>query len=618
MHTVTFDADGGSPTPSPAAAAVGSNISAPSPAPEKSGFDLTGWDRVIDGVREPFDFNNTIFSNMTLYANWSEKTAVFNYSSSNTSRGTVDRSGETVGVLTGQPSGATAAALEGYRFACWTFDGAAVSTNASFIPQKDASGMYSSADYRARFEEVTYDVYYDKNNDNYSGSVPEYSTVSINRPVTVESALRLDGYVFTAWNTKEDGSGSNFTPGVTQLNFSEAEKLAGDDNKVTLYGRWIRMYNVTFDADGGSPEPSPTATTVPENSPVPEPTPAPAKTGFTFNGWKADGSDQLYNFSTAVTDDLNLKAGYTENTTTITYASSNETMGTVDRSNETIGVVTGQPSGATASPAYGYRFVNWTLNGAEVSSSAALIPEKDASSGLYAAADYIAGFAEMVYRVSYDANNADYNGSIPDGSLVTLNESVTAAPALELDDHVFTEWNTAEDGSGTGFAPDAAELNFSELSGLDDGSGVVTLYGQWIRTYNVEWNWQKISKTDYKVTATFIDKDGAVLAENVRATVTAVTDGDIAVYTATVTFNNIEYKDERSFYTGGTGTPNPVVRERAGIGLVIAIIDYLVNGTPLPEDVVFDFNEDRAIDGRDLIELEKTVSENGYIYRIVS
>ncbi|MBQ3621054.1 MAG: hypothetical protein II940_05230 [Methanosarcinaceae archaeon] len=51
---------------------------------------------------------------------------------------------------------------------------------------------------------------------------------------------------------------------------------------------------------------------------------------------------------------------------------------------------------------------------------------------------------------------------------------------------------------------------------------------------------------------------------------------------------------------------------------MIAMIGYLVNGTMLPEDIVFDLNEDRTIDGRDLIELEKIVSENGYIYRIVS
>ena len=399
--------------------------------------------------------------------------------------GIVSRPSETVGASTGVPTGAYAEANQGYRFINWILDNTPVSSVFTITPASGTDGLYHSGNYTAVFEEIVYNVSYNAGNDDYNGSIPDTSLVTVNKNVTAAPGLELDGYVFTEWNTAKNGSGTGFIPDTAELDFFVLSDLADDADNVILYGQWTRMYNVTFDADGGSPEPSPTATTVPENATVAEPSPAPAKTGFVFNGWKADGSDELYNFSAAVTGDLNLKADYTENMTTITYASSNETMGAVDRSNETVGVVTGQPSGATAEAAYGYRFVSWTLNSAEVSSNATLIPEKDASSGLYTAADYIAGFAEMVYRVSYDANNADYNGSIPDGSLVTLNESVTAAPALELDDCVFTEWNTAEDGSGKSFAPDTAELNFSELSGLADENDIVTLYGQWSRLYNV-------------------------------------------------------------------------------------------------------------------------------------
>ena len=133
----------------------------------------------------------------------------------------------------------------------------------------------------------------------------------------------------------------------------------------------------------------------------------------------------------------------------------------------------------------------------------------------------------------------------------------------------------------------------------------------------IEWNWQKNSKTNYKATATFTDENGEIVAENVKATVTSKTENDIVTYTATVNFEGTDYTDEKSFYTGGFGTPQPVIKVRAGVDLVKAMIDYLVNGTPLPEDYMFDLNEDNTIDGRDLIELEKIVSENGFVYKIV-
>ena len=680
--SVSFNAEGGDPQPSPVTVYYGSKISEPTPTPKKPGFDFKGW---LDENNNTFDFaNTTIKKNMTLKANWSEVNVTFNFRSSNITMGSVNRSSETVPASTGVPTGAFAEAEQGYRFVYWILNNTPVTDVITVTPATGADGLYHPGDYIAVFEEIVfnvsydagndnysgslpgpskvtinaetiapalelegfrftgwnsekngsgtefppdipiqfyeindiadksgnvtlygqwirmynvtfdaeggdpqpspttvpeggkvadpgtpikigftfdewraegsdfyynfsdpvssdlkiiacyteivYSVSYDKNNDDYNGSIPDTSLVTVNKCVTAAPGLELDGYVFTEWNTEKDGSGTGFTPDTGELNFSVLSDLVDESGNVTLYGQWTRMYNVTFDADGGSPEPSPTATTVPEGGRVTEPDQTPEKTGFGFNGWKADGSDELYNFSDAVTGDLHLKADYTEDTVTITYVSSDETKGSVSIPNETVSTVNGKPDGAVAEAAPGYHFINWTLNGTEVSREAAFVPPKDEASGMYIEATYVANFDSML----------------------------------------------------------------------------------------IEWNWQKNSKTDYKVTATFTDKNGTIIAENVRAAVTDRTAGDIVTYTAVVTFDSKNYTDEKSFYTGASGIPNPVVREKVGIDLVIAMIGYLVNGTMLPEDIVFDLNEDRTIDGRDLIELEKIVSENGYIYRIVS
>lgn len=77
---------------------------------------------------------------------------------------------------------------------------------------------------------------------------------------------------------------------------------------------------------------------------------------------------------------------------TFTYTSEDEFKGDVDNSKETIDSVTGTPIGSKAIPYDGYRFVNWTKDGVEVSTKPYFIPQKNGSS--YTGGDYIAHFTE--------------------------------------------------------------------------------------------------------------------------------------------------------------------------------------------------------------------------------
>ena len=252
-----------------------------------------------------------------------------------------------------------------------------------------------------------------------------------------------------------------------------------------------------------------------------------------------------------------------------------------------------------------------------MSTEKTIVPAKDETSGMYVEATYTANFEAKPAQitVSYDANGAE--GTVPE--TVTLDAQNNSTEVADQGDLVngelpFSGWNTEADGNGTAYSA-------GDTITYEDLEGNITLYAQWGEetegNYTAEWTWEKVSKTNYKATATFTDENGTVVAENVKATVTSKTEGDITTYTATVNFEGTDYTDEKSFYNGGFGTPAPVVKVRAGTDLVKAMIEYLVNGTPLPEDYIFDLNEDETIDGRDLIELEKIVSENGFVYKIV-
>lgn len=115
-------------------------------------------------------------------------------------------------------------------------------------------------------------------NDNIctSGTVPiDSNTYLQGASVTVLDTgdLAKAGYSFLGWNTKYDGSGTNYKPGETFL--------VGTDN-VTLYANWaINNYTVTFDSQGGSKVDS---LTLRYNSTIPFPEP-PVKMGYKFDGW---------------------------------------------------------------------------------------------------------------------------------------------------------------------------------------------------------------------------------------------------------------------------------------------------------------------------------------------
>lgn len=80
-------------------------------------------------------------------------------------------------------------------------------------------------------------------------------------------------------------------------------------------------YRVTFDADGGEPEPP--STTVREGRTVAEPETDPEKTGYTFSGWYL--GDTLYDFDTPVNGDITLTAHWTPLQYQVTFAPDNGT-----------------------------------------------------------------------------------------------------------------------------------------------------------------------------------------------------------------------------------------------------------------------------------------------------
>ena len=144
-------------------------------------------------------------------------------------------------------------------------------------------------------------------------------------------------YVFDGW-----------TPAVTYITESVTY--------TATYTAYLRSYTVTFNADGGSPEPS--AQTVKYGSSASEPAP-PAKTGYDFAGWY-NGSKK-YDFSTAVTGAVTLKAKWTVKACSVSFGS-NGGSGTMAPEKVDYGKSFSLPSCGFTAPE-GKQFDRWDIGG---------------------------------------------------------------------------------------------------------------------------------------------------------------------------------------------------------------------------------------------------------------
>ncbi len=117
-----------------------------------------------------------------------------------------------------------------------------------------------------------------------------------------------EGYEFTGWNTKADGTGAAFT--------AETEVK----QSLTVYAQWTRKQteiSVTFDKNGGDTEADPRVTTqkVDEGASIRFELPSvqPTREGYEFTGWntQADGTGAAFTAETEVKQSLTVYAQWT-------------------------------------------------------------------------------------------------------------------------------------------------------------------------------------------------------------------------------------------------------------------------------------------------------------------
>ena len=181
----------------------------------------------------------------------------------------------------------------------------------------------------------TYSVTLDTDGGKLGEDVDNPITAKYGTSVTLPTPTK-DHYVFKGWL-----SGELLLP---------LDKDFPVDGNVTLKASWEpEVYNVTFDADGGS---AVDAQQVEYNTKATKPA-DPTKVGYTFKGWF--NGEKEYDFTAPVTGDLSLKAKWEIITYNVMFDRNN---GTASVSNVTVehGKTVAAPTDVERT---GYTFLGW-------------------------------------------------------------------------------------------------------------------------------------------------------------------------------------------------------------------------------------------------------------------
>jgi len=264
-------------------------------APTRIGHTFADWNTQADGSGTKFDETTTVSANITVHAQWTAHILTINYDSGGGSGPAPDSPTSAVyGTDVTMP--ANTYTLPGYTFVGWAVSGTdaieethlpntpvSVTDLSEGITRGDASITLTAK----WVEEGVYLVTFNKNASDATDANPASKTVK--PPDTTIDALPAAptriGHTFTGWNTKADGSGTDFyqTTPVSEI--------------ISVYAQWtVNTLTIEYNSGGGTgpttmPPYVPTLAAYGTN--VDMPGNFYTRAGHMFAGWSVSGKDSI-------------------------------------------------------------------------------------------------------------------------------------------------------------------------------------------------------------------------------------------------------------------------------------------------------------------------------------
>ncbi|MBB6481013.1 InlB B-repeat-containing protein [Spirochaeta isovalerica] len=355
----------------------------------------------------------------------------------------------------------------GWEFAGWSTSpegGALFYGTTNYILITEDTTLYATW---AESHSLSYD-----GNGNTSGTVPlstrEYGT-GMTVPVAGNTGnLAKDGFSFSGWNRRPDGSGTNY---------SEGEAFLMGESDVTLYARWIVNQTVSFNKNNENAMGDMPDQIIPRGASVPLHANAFLYPGWTFAGWAVSPegiivyADQWY-FSMGDSNE-SLYAVWTQSPSHNVTFDANGGTGTMGYQTFREGLT------ALLAPNLfvrnGYAFAGWSTaddgTAEYADNDEFLIGSSDTT--LYAV------WSALTYELSFDKNHEDATGETAPQYLDCDSTHYLSANGFTRPGWSFAGWAASPSGS----------VVYADEADYTMGSEDTVLYAQWTpNTYSITFN----------------------------------------------------------------------------------------------------------------------------------
>ena len=304
-----------------------------------------------------------------------------------------------------------------------------------------------------------------------------------------QNAYGKTGYLFSHWNTKADGTGTNYVNHAKVTNPHNAESELEDGGMLVLYAQWTNIsYRVEFNANGGTGTMS--GQTLGYGGSEFLNTNEFVWTNHAFVEWNTlpDGSGDAYADGAVGTlipalydgDTVNLYAQWRWNIYSVRF---NPTGGTGTMADQEFEFNERKQLAPNAFTYSGHDFLGWTnrIDGTTYEDKQFVINltnEDGRVVNLYAVWD------SHGFKVKFNKNDDEAEGTMADQTFEYGASTRLTENEFHLTNHTFVAWNTTRDGSGVSYADKSDGSMITDIDG-----DIVTLYAQWrLNRYRVRFN----------------------------------------------------------------------------------------------------------------------------------
>lgn len=271
QFTISFNSNEGSDVAS-ITQDYGTEVSAPE-VPIRNGYSFIAWQRGDSN----YTINTMPAENITLTAKWSSLSYNINYelnggtNNPNLSNYNI----ESGNIILEGPSGKV-----GYTFEGWYND---VGFTNKVGDIAIAQGTTGEKTFHAKWTPNTYTIIFNKNLEDGTSSTSQSFTYDEETKALTDNTFTRNGYTFAGWNTKSDGTGTNYIDKQMVNNLVE-------DGILNLYAQWnLITYSITYYINGGTQAAgNPSSFTVESNDiSLADPS---RDSGYGFMGWYDNAS----------------------------------------------------------------------------------------------------------------------------------------------------------------------------------------------------------------------------------------------------------------------------------------------------------------------------------------